>query len=88
MNVVDSPYEVRCRLSKRVLGVYLLTLVILQTVTHLKVALHVLIGVLLGLLFEKAGSDASKTISNLGYLLVSVVYLCYTSLMPAVLKCE
>ncbi|KOB69487.1 ABC transporter, partial [Operophtera brumata] len=55
------------------------------TVTHLKVMLHIAIGVLLGLLFDKAGSDASKTISNLGYLLVSVVYLCYTSLMPAIL---
>lgn len=56
------------------------------TVTHLKVLLHIFIGVILGLLFEKAGNDGSKTISNLGYLLVSIAYLCYTSLMPAVLK--
>nr|ASU47348.1 ABCG4 [Cnaphalocrocis medinalis] len=56
------------------------------TVTHLKVLLHIVIGVLLGLLFEQAGNDGSKTISNLGYLIVSVAYLCYTSLMPAVLK--
>lgn len=44
------------------------------------------IGVLLGLLYERAGNDGSKTLSNLSFLLVSVVYLCYTSLMPAVLK--
>ncbi|XP_068632407.1 ATP-binding cassette sub-family G member 1-like [Battus philenor] len=56
------------------------------TVTHLKVLLHILIGVLLGLLYEQAGSDGSKTVSNLGYLLVSSAYLCYTSMMPAVLK--
>ncbi|XP_028172051.1 dnaJ homolog subfamily C member 10-like [Ostrinia furnacalis] len=56
------------------------------TVTHLKVLLHIVIGVILGLLFEQAGNDGSKTISNLGYLIVSVAYLCYTSLMPAVLK--
>ncbi|KAG6463199.1 hypothetical protein O3G_MSEX013735 [Manduca sexta] len=56
------------------------------TVTHLKVLLHIVIGVLLGLLYEQAGSDASKTLSNLGFLLVSCAYLCYTSLMPAVLK--
>ncbi|XP_034826842.1 dnaJ homolog subfamily C member 10-like [Maniola hyperantus] len=56
------------------------------TVTHLKVLLHLVIGVLLGLLFERAGSDASKTFSNLGYLIVSTAYLTYTSLMPGVLK--
>ncbi|XP_053612319.1 uncharacterized protein LOC128676307 [Plodia interpunctella] len=56
------------------------------TVTHLKVLLHIVIGVILGLLFEQAGSDGSKSVSNLGYFLVSIVYLCYTSLMPAVLR--
>ncbi|CAH2076091.1 unnamed protein product, partial [Iphiclides podalirius] len=56
------------------------------TVTHLKVLLHVMIGVLIGLMYEQAGSDGSKTINNLGYFIVSAAYLCYTSLMPAVLK--
>ena len=56
------------------------------TVTHLKLLLHFLVGVLLGLLFSNSGSDGSKTISNIGFLLASVVYLCYTSMMPAVLK--
>ncbi|CAK1601251.1 unnamed protein product [Parnassius mnemosyne] len=56
------------------------------TVTHLKVLLHIVIGVLIGLMFEQAGNDGSKTVSNLGYLVISVAYLCYTSLMPAVLK--
>lgn len=56
------------------------------TVTHLKLILHFLVGVLLGLLFLDAGDDGSKTISNVGYLLVSAVYLCYTSMMPAVLR--
>ncbi|XP_021201250.3 dnaJ homolog subfamily C member 10 [Helicoverpa armigera] len=56
------------------------------TVSHLKLLMHMVIGVLLGLLYERAGSDASKTLSNLSFLLVSTVYLCYTSLMPAVLK--
>ncbi|CAB3223857.1 unnamed protein product [Arctia plantaginis] len=56
------------------------------TVSQLKVCVHIIIGVLLGLLYEHAGSDASKTFNNLGFLLVSTVYLSYTSLMPAVLK--
>ncbi|XP_046615200.1 ATP-binding cassette sub-family G member 4-like [Neodiprion virginianus] len=55
------------------------------TVTHLKLILHFCVGVLLGLLYLNAGDDGSKTISNVGFLLVSAVYLCYTSMMPAVL---
>ncbi|KAK2589086.1 hypothetical protein KPH14_001917 [Odynerus spinipes] len=56
------------------------------TVTHLKVIVHFLVGVLLGLLFENAGAEGSKSVNNIGFYLVSVVYLCYTSMMPAVLK--
>ncbi|XP_038214452.1 dnaJ homolog subfamily C member 10-like [Zerene cesonia] len=56
------------------------------SMTHLKVALHVLIGVLLGLLYDNTGSNGSKTFNNLGFLIVSVTYLCYTSVMPAVLR--
>ncbi|XP_049867946.1 dnaJ homolog subfamily C member 10-like [Pectinophora gossypiella] len=56
------------------------------TVTHLKVVLHIVIGVLLGLFYEKAGNDGSKTINNMGFLIISAAYLCYTSLMPAVLR--
>ena len=56
------------------------------TVTHLKLLLHFLVGVLLGLNFTNSGSDGSKTISNIGFLIATSVYLCYTSMMPAVLK--
>lgn len=56
------------------------------TVTHLKLILHFLVGILLGLLFIDAGGDGSKTVSNVGYLLITSVYLCYTSMMPAVLR--
>ncbi|KAI5639924.1 ABC-2 type transporter domain-containing protein [Phthorimaea operculella] len=56
------------------------------TVTHLRVLLHIVVGVLIGLFYEKAGSDGSKTINNIGYLIICAVYLTYTSLMPAVLR--
>ncbi|XP_044008063.1 ATP-binding cassette sub-family G member 4-like [Aphidius gifuensis] len=56
------------------------------TVTHLKLILHFLVGILLGLFFVDAGTDGSKTINNVGFLLITIVYLCYTSMMPAVLR--
>lgn len=56
------------------------------TVTHLKLVLHFLVAVLLGLMFTDAGRDGSKTISNVGFFLCCIVYLAYTSMMPAVLK--
>lgn len=50
--------------------------------------LHVLVGIFLGLTFQNSGQDADKVHHNLGFMLSSVVYLCYTSLMPGVLKCK
>lgn len=56
------------------------------TVTHLKLILHTIIGIFIGLFYFNSGNDASKTLANFGYLLVTCAYLCYTSIMPAVLR--
>lgn len=56
------------------------------TVSQLKLLLHILVGIFLGLTFQHSGKDADKVHNNLGFMLCSVVYLCYTSLMPGVLK--
>ncbi|XP_971735.2 ATP-binding cassette sub-family G member 1 [Tribolium castaneum] len=56
------------------------------TISHLKILLHFLVGIVLGLNYYQSGNDGSKTISNVGFFIVSSVYLTYTSLMPAVLK--
>lgn len=55
------------------------------TRTHLKAILHILVAILLGLLFTHAGDDASKTLSNVGYLIISILYITFTTTMPAVL---
>ncbi|XP_018563833.1 ATP-binding cassette sub-family G member 1 [Anoplophora glabripennis] len=56
------------------------------TISQLKLLLHILVGIFLGITFQNSGKDADKVHSNLGFMLCCVVYLCYTSLMPAVLK--
>lgn len=50
--------------------------------------MHFLVGILLGLLFENAGVDGGKTLNNIGFCIVTLVYLSYTSIMPAILKCK
>lgn len=76
-------------LSNRFAQILLLFMYIyFQTVTHLKLALHILVGIFIGLFFFDIGNDASKIIENFGFLLVTSVYLSYTSMMPAVLKCK
>lgn len=56
------------------------------TTIHAKMIIHFLMAILLGLLFEHSGDDSSKTISNFGFLTVSIIYITYTTLMPAILK--
>lgn len=56
------------------------------TITHLKMFVHLCVGILLGLLFNESGRDGSKGVSNVGYFFVTCVYLSYTSLMPALMK--
>ncbi|XP_050445453.1 ATP-binding cassette subfamily G member 4 [Cataglyphis hispanica] len=56
------------------------------TTLYLKIIIHVLVAILLGLLFQHSGDDSSKTFSNIGFLIISVVFVGYTTLIPAVLK--
>jgi len=67
---------------------FLIFTLLLQTVSHLKVLLHILVGGILGGLFLDDGNNGSRTVSNLGYLFICVVYLSYTTLLPAVIRCK
>ncbi|XP_048521447.1 ATP-binding cassette sub-family G member 1 isoform X3 [Dendroctonus ponderosae] len=56
------------------------------TVAKLKLVVHFLVGIFLGVTFQNCGNDASKTLQNFSFFITGVVYLCYTSLMPAALR--
>ncbi|XP_066150986.1 ATP-binding cassette subfamily G member 4-like [Euwallacea fornicatus] len=56
------------------------------TGAKLKLIVHLLVGIFLGLTFQNSGSDASRAINNCCFINISIVYLCYTSLMPAALR--
>ncbi|XP_014254078.1 ATP-binding cassette sub-family G member 1-like isoform X2 [Cimex lectularius] len=56
------------------------------TVSYLKVFLHMIVGIVMGVLFQNAGSYGNKTITNVSYFMCAIVYQSFTSVMPAVLK--
>lgn len=45
------------------------------TVTHLKLFLHMVVAIVIGLYFGDSGINAQKSISNIGFLLINIVYL-------------
>ncbi|KAK6640184.1 hypothetical protein RUM44_011870 [Polyplax serrata] len=55
------------------------------TVIHLKVILHFLVGILLGLNYQGCGNDGSKSFENLTFLFCTITYISFTSMMPAIL---
>jgi len=56
------------------------------TTIHLKVVIQFIVAILLGLTFNHVGDDGSKTMSNFGYLIASVMNIMYTTMIPTVLK--
>uniref|UniRef100_A0A182XDB9 ABC transporter domain-containing protein n=2 Tax=gambiae species complex TaxID=44542 RepID=A0A182XDB9_ANOQN len=56
------------------------------TVTHLKLFVHIVCAIVIGLLFGDSGINATKSISNVASFMVHILYLWYTTVMPGVLK--
>lgn len=59
-----------------------------QSLTHVKLLMHILCAVIIGFLFGDSGSNANKQLSNFGSYLVHTLYLWYTTIMPGVLRCK
>ncbi|KAH8403022.1 hypothetical protein KR222_003164, partial [Zaprionus bogoriensis] len=56
------------------------------TLTYLKLGMHVLSAIMIGLFFGDSGVNATKQISNVGMIMIHCVYLWYTTIMPGILR--
>lgn len=59
-----------------------------QSYLWLRVGMHLFVGFIIALLFNKMGYDASKTIFNFGYCYACTIAMLYIPMMPVLLACK
>lgn len=59
-----------------------------QAMTKLRLPVHIVVGLLLGLVFRDFGKDASKTPSNIASYFFFILFLFFSTAMPALQMCK
>ena len=58
------------------------------TLTRLRLAVHLIVGILVGLLYAGIGNDASSVYSNAAAIFVNQLFMMFTAMMATVLTCK
>lgn len=58
-----------------------------QTLTHLRIAVNILTGIMLGVLFIKAGNDASRILDNYNLMFAILMHHMMSTMMLTILTC-
>lgn len=59
-----------------------------QTLTHLRLASHAIVGLMIGFLYYDIGEEAGKVMSNAGCIFFTVMFTMFTAMMPTILTCK
>lgn len=55
---------------------------------HMRLAAHVIVGAIIGMIYYDIGNEASKVISNAGCIFFTMLFTMFTGMMPTILTCK
>lgn len=55
---------------------------------HMRLAAHVIVGTIIGMIYYDIGNEASKVISNAGCIFFTILFTMFTGMMPTILTCK
>lgn len=55
---------------------------------HMRLASHVIVGAIIGMIYYDIGNDASKVMSNAGCIFFTSLFTMFTGMMPTILTCK
>lgn len=59
-----------------------------QTLTHMRLLSHIIVGAIIGMIFYDIGENASKVTSNAGCIFFTTLFTMFTAMMPTILTCK
>lgn len=59
-----------------------------KMLTHMRLASHVIVGAIIGMIYYDVGNEASKVMSNAGCIFFTTLFTMFTAMMPTILTCE
>lgn len=57
-------------------------------VTLLRFVLHLIVGIMMGLLYWQIGDDAALVFNNAGLLFFNMFFILFSSMMPTIITCQ